>query len=173
MAAGEIDVFGWIQSTVLGDGACVTLVAPADADRVVRGFGGDLAGTRRVPLAEVGVPSVDEPAAAVRDLGSWLLVAEVNGWQGSRPEVLRRVSAGGRSVSAYWNVNRTTRFSYAMDGRVLTAFEVMTPDRRDGADPDCLEEARAGLPLADRRVGGAHARPGVQGHGGVGGRRVA
>jgi hypothetical protein len=29
---------------------------------------------------------------------------------------------------------------------VLTAFEVMTPDRRDGADPDCLEEARAGLP---------------------------
>ena len=83
---------------------------------------------------------------AVRDLGSWLLVVEVNGWQGSRPEVLRRISAGGRAVSAYWNVNLTTRFSYAVDGRVLTAFEVMSPDRRHGADPDCLEEARAGLP---------------------------
>jgi hypothetical protein len=33
-----------------------------------------------------------------------------------------------------------------VDGRVLTAFEVMSPDRRHGANPDCLEEARAGLP---------------------------
>ncbi len=146
MAADEIGAFGWIQSTVFRDGACVTLVAPADGGGVVGGFGGDLAGARRTSLAEIGLLSVDEPAVAVRDLGSWLLVVEVNGWQGSRPEVLRRVSAGGRAVSAYWNVNLTTRFSYAVDGRVLTAFEVMSPDRRHGADPDCLEEARAGLP---------------------------
>jgi hypothetical protein len=146
MAADEIGAFGWIQSTELRDGACVTLVAPADAGGVVRGFGGDLGGARRASLAEIGMPSVDEPGVAVRDLGSWLLVVEVNGWQGSRPEVLRRISAGGRAVSAYWNVNLTTRFSYAVDGRVLTAFEVMSPDRRHGADPDCLEEARAGLP---------------------------
>ena len=146
MAASETDAFGWIRSTVLRDGACVTLVAPADADRVAQGFGGNLEGARRTSLAEIGVPSVDEPVAAIRDLGSWLLVVEVNGWQGSRPEVLRRVSAGSRAVSAYWNVNGTTRFSYAADGRVLTAFEVMTPGRRDGEDPDCLEEARAGLP---------------------------
>ena len=149
MAVDEIGAFGWIQSTVFRDGACVTLVAPADAGGVVRGFGGDLAGARRTSLAEIGLPPVDEPKAAVRDLGSWLLVVEVNGWQGSRPEVLRRVSAGGRAVSAYWNVNLTTRFSYAVDGRVLTAFEVMSPDRRHGADPDCLEEARAGLPWED------------------------
>jgi Family of unknown function (DUF6461) len=149
MAADEIGVFEWIQSTVLRDGACVTLVAPADAGGVVRGFGGDLAGARRTSLAEIGMPPVDEPVVAVRDLGSWLLVAEVNGWQGSRPEVLRRISAGGRAVSAYWNVNLTTRFSYAAGGRVLTAFEVMSPDRRHGADPDCLEEARAGLPWED------------------------
>ena len=101
---------------------------------------------------------------AVRDLGSWLLVVEVNGWQGSRPEVLRRVSAGGRAVSAYWNVNLTTRFSYAVDGRVLTAFEVMSPDRRHGADPDCLEEVTCRAALGGRRVGAPHARPGVQGH---------
>ena len=149
MAADEIGVFEWIQSTVFRDGACVTLVAPADAGGVVRGFGGDLAGARRTSLAEIGLPSVDEPKVAVRDLGSWLLVVEVNGWQGARPEVLRRISAGGRGVSAYWNVNLTTRFSYAVDGRVLTAFEVMSPGRRHGADPDCLEEVRAGLPWED------------------------
>ena len=149
MAADEIGVFEWIQSTVLRDGACVTLVAPADAGGVVRGFGGDLAGARRTSLAEIGMPPVDEPKVAVRNLGSWLLVVEVNSWQGSRPEVLRRISAGGRAVSAYWNVNLTTRFSYAVDGRVLTAFEVMSPGRRHGADPDCLEEVRAGLPWED------------------------
>ena len=149
MAADEIGVFEWIQSTMLRDGACVTLVARADAGGVVRGFGGDLAGARRTSLADIGMPPVDEPKVAVRNLGSWLLVVEVNGWQGSRPEVLRRISAGGRAVSAYWNVNLTTRFSYAADGRVLTAFEVMSPDRRHGADPDCLEEVRAGLPWED------------------------
>lgn len=149
MATDEIGVFGWIQSTVFRDGACVTLVAPADAGGVVRGFGGDLAGARRTSLAEIGMPPVDEPKVAVRDLGSWLLVVEVNGWQGSRPEVLRRISAGGRAVSAYWNVNLTTRFSYAAGGRVLTAFEVMSPGRRHGADPDCMEEVRAGLPWED------------------------
>ena len=146
MTADEIGALEWVQSAVFRDGACVTLVAPADAGEVVRGFGGDLPGARRTPLAEIGLPPADEPEVAVRDLGSWLLVVEVNGWQGSRPEVLRRISAGGRAVSACWNVNLTTRFSYAAGGRVLTAFEVMSPGRRHGGDPDCLEEARAGLP---------------------------
>jgi hypothetical protein len=145
----EVDAFEWIRSTVLHDGACLTLVAPADAGGVVRDFGGHLARGRQASLAGIGVPPIDEPVVAVRDLGPWLLVVEVNGWQGSRPEVLRRVSAGGRAVSAFWNVNLTTRFSYAVGGRVLTAFEVMSPDRRYGADPDSLEEMRAGLPWED------------------------
>src|SRR5487761_71292 len=81
----------------------------------------------------------------VRSLGPWTLAVEVNGWQGSRPEVLERVSAGTRAVSAYWSVNGGTRFSYAAAGRVLAAFDPVFPDRREGADPDCLEGLRAGL----------------------------
>lgn len=146
MAMSEIEAFGWIRSTVLRDGACVTVVAPADAERVMRGFGANPSGARQVSLAGIGMPSADEPMMAIRELGSWLLVVEVNGWQGSRPEVLRRVCAGGRAASAYWNVNGTTRFSYAADGQVLTAFEAMSPDQRHGAEPDSLEQARAGLP---------------------------
>jgi hypothetical protein len=81
VATGEIEAFGWVRSTmVLRDAACVTLVAPADAGRVVRGFGGDIAGARRASLADIGMPSPAEPVVAVRDLGSWLLVVEVNGW---------------------------------------------------------------------------------------------
>lgn len=151
MATDEVGGFGWIQSSVLRDGACVTLVAsadgdPPDVDAVVRGFGGDPAVGRRASLASLGMPPPDQPVLAIRDLRPWLLTVEPNGWQGSRPEVLRRISAGGRVVSAYWNVNHTTRFCYAASGQVLTAFEVMSPGVRDGADPDCLEEARAGLP---------------------------
>jgi hypothetical protein len=84
--------------------------------------------------------------------------------------VLRRVSAGGRAVSAYWNVNAVTRFSYAMDGQVVTAFEAISPGRRSGTDPDHLEELRVGLSWGDAdpvalmlalagRVTGAPVRP--------------
>jgi hypothetical protein len=146
--ADETAGFRWLRASPLRDGACITLVGPPDAGAVVRGFGGDLSEARRMSLAAFGPPGADESAVAVRDVGGWLLVVEVNGWQGSRPEVLRRVSAGGRAVSVYWNVNMTTRFSYAASGQLLTAFEAMTPDRRWGADPDGLEAARSGLPWA-------------------------
>jgi hypothetical protein len=146
--ADETEEFSWFRSSPLRDGACITLVGPPDAEGVVRGFGGDLSAARPMSLAAVGMPTVDEPTIAVREVGEWLLVVEVNGWQGSRPEVLRRVSAAGRAVSVYWNVNATTRFSYAVSGRLLTAFEAMTPGRRFGADPDALETVRSGLPWA-------------------------
>lgn len=146
--ADETEEFSWFRSSPLRDGACITLVGPPDAEGVVRGFGGDLSAARPMSLAALGWPGVDEPTIAVREVGEWLLVVEVNGWQGSRPEVLRRVSAGGRVVSVYWNIEATTRFSYAVSGRLLTAFDAMAPDRRFGADPDGLEAARAGLPWA-------------------------
>ena len=146
--ADETAEFPWLQTPPLRDGACITLVGPPDAEGVVRGFGGDLSEARPMSLAALGMPDVDHPTVAVREVGEWLLVVEVNGWQGSRPEVLRRVSAGGRVVSVYWNVNMTTRFSYAVSGQLLTAFEAMTPGRRFGADPDVLETVRAGLPWA-------------------------
>ena len=102
--ADETAEFPWLRTSPLRDGACITLVGPPDAEGVVRGFGGDLSEARPMSLAAVGMPTVDEPTVAVREVGEWLLVVEVNGWQGSRPEVLRRVSAGGRAVSVYWNV---------------------------------------------------------------------
>jgi hypothetical protein len=90
-----------------------------------------------------------EDLVAVRSLGSWVLAVEINGWQGSRTEVLARISRGTRAVSAFWNVNALTRFSYAVEGRVLTAFEAMSPDSRQGAEPDALEATRVGLPWDD------------------------
>jgi hypothetical protein len=145
--------FSWIRASAPGDAGCVTLVHSADRAAVARAFGGDPSGARRRALADAENLALDIDAdeliesqwLAVRSLGPWTLVVEVNGWQGSRPEVLERVCAGTRAVSAYWNVNGGTRFCYASEGRVLVAFDALFPDRREGADPDCLEGLRAGL----------------------------
>ncbi len=152
-AFAEVEAFSWVYETVLGDAACITLIQSDDVVAVVRGFSGDARGARRMSLedaqAEVMDEWADNPWIGVRIVGSWVLTVEVNGWQGSRPEVLERISAGTRAVSAYWNVNGTTRFSYAAAGRVLTSFEPLFPDRREGDDPDGLESVRAGLPWED------------------------
>jgi Family of unknown function (DUF6461) len=49
-------------------------------------------------------------------------------------------------VSAFWNVNAVTRFSLAAHGSVLTAFEALFFDPRDGTEPDAVEAFRADLP---------------------------
>jgi hypothetical protein len=46
--------------------------------------------------------------------------------------VLRRLSDGARVHSAFWNVNAVSRFSYAVYGKVLSAFEALDlPDHKD------------------------------------------
>jgi hypothetical protein len=155
--AAEVTEFRWIGASGLLDGACVTLVRSDDQAEVVRRFGGGPGGARELSLAAAENLSLDTDSGELiesqwlgaRSLGPWTLAVEVNGWQGSRPEVLERVSAGTRAVSVYWNANGGTRFSYAAAGRVLVVFDAVFPERRQGADPDCLEGLRAGLSWDD------------------------
>ncbi|WP_125591590.1 DUF6461 domain-containing protein [Amycolatopsis balhimycina] len=122
---GEVteDDFGWLSTSPLGEAACVTMVKTTDVDAVVRGFGGVAGEARTIPSAEAGNDLDGAYAVAVVRRGQYVIAVEVNGFQGSRPEVLRRVSRLGETVSAFWNVEALTRFSYAVDGRVKTAFE--------------------------------------------------
>jgi Family of unknown function (DUF6461) len=146
--AAEVAAFSWVQDTVISEAACVTLVRSGDPAKVARALGGRLRQSRRASLAQAAeeLGAEGDAVVAVRGVGSWVLAVEDNGWQGSRPEVLRRVSRGTRAVSTFWNVNGVTRFSYAASGQVVTAFEAMSPEQREGSDPDFLEEARSGLP---------------------------
>lgn len=137
------------MDSALPDAGCVTLARYGDVAAVARAFGGDPERGRRLSLAaaaDLSPGSPEDAWVALRSAGTWVLAVEVNGWQGSRPEVLERVSAGTLAVSSYWNVNGTTRFCYAAGGRQLVEFDALFPDRRYGDDPDCLEELRAGLP---------------------------
>jgi hypothetical protein len=145
----EVDAFDWATGTVLDDAACLTLTEAATVAEVARAFGGDPGRARELTLDEAAEQLTEGPWIAVRPVGSWVLAVELNGWQGSRPEVLERVSAGGRAVSAYWSVNGQTQFCYADRGQVMTAFDAVFPERRTGADPDALAPAADGLPWAD------------------------
>lgn len=140
----EVAAFRWVRDTEIGEAGCVTFVADADVASVARGFAGRADDATPMPLRNVDA-RLGEDLVAVRSLGPWVLAVEVNGWQGSRPEVLARISQGTRAVSAFWNVSALTRFSYAAEGRVLTAFEAMSPESRQGAEPDALEATRANL----------------------------
>ena len=61
-------------------------------------------------------------------LGTAVVMAEDNGWQGSRPEVLRALGSGGQPVvSAYWNVNWSNQFSVVSHGRVSTMHYLEDP----------------------------------------------
>ncbi|MGH3171493.1 MAG: DUF6461 domain-containing protein [Trebonia sp.] len=144
----EVAAFRWVLDTEIGEAGCVTFVADADVASVARCFGERGGDATTMTLRDVD-SRPDEDLVAVRSLGTWVLAVEINGWQGSRAEVLTRISQSTRAVSAFWNVNALTRFSYAVEGRVLTAFEAMSPESRQGAEPDALEATRAGLPWDD------------------------
>jgi hypothetical protein len=143
---GELESFDWVRQSEIGQAGCLTLARTADSEAVARAFGGRVEQAREMSLDRIWAEFEGEPVVAVRRQGEWVVAVEDNGWQGSRVEVLRGL---GFAVSAYWNVNALTRFSYARDGKVRTAFEAMAPNWRHGADPDCLEEIRAGLPWED------------------------
>ena len=148
----EVAVLTWVHDSEIGEAGCVTFVAGADVASVARGFGGRAGDATTMTLRDVDARP-GEDLVAVRSLGPWVLAVEINGWQGSRAEVLARISRGTRALSAFWNVNALTRFSYAVEGRVLTAFEAMSPDSRQGAEPDALEATRVGLPWDDCAMG--------------------
>jgi hypothetical protein len=145
---GELESFDWVVESEIGEAGCLTLTRSTDSETVARAFGGQVGQAREMCLDQIWTEFEGESVVAVRRQGEWIVAVEGNGWQGSRVEVLRGL---GFAVSAYWNVNALTRFSYARDGQVQTAFEAMAPNWRYGADPDCLEEIRADLPWDDDR----------------------
>lgn len=146
----EIERFGWVRRSNIQEAACLTFVRGNDAGRTAEAFGAIADQVRRFDFDEFCEESFalheTYSVIGIRNIGDWLLVVEDNGHQGSRAEVLRRVSHGTEVTSALWNAQSLTRFSHAVDGEVRTAFEALMPEYRQGTQPDGLEEIRAGLP---------------------------
>lgn len=76
--------------------------------------------------------------------GPAVVLFENNGFLGSLPEALRRLSRDGRVCGVYWNVEGDNRLSYAADGAVLVNLDAMFWDEWTGDDFAVLEpESRA------------------------------
>jgi hypothetical protein len=99
----DLSSWQWLRDgrSPLADAGCVTAVAGTDADLVLESFGAD-----PEPLApgEVNWPG-ESPMVSVAQADDGVIAMEVNGFQGSREEVLRVVSKHGRAASIVWNVN--------------------------------------------------------------------
>ncbi|MGS2617023.1 DUF6461 domain-containing protein [Micromonospora sp. LZ34] len=137
----------------LGQAMCVTYARGIDEDAFIRAFGGDPAATatrtRRQLGAELAPYHYNEIPCTllVARVDDWLIGLEENGFQGSRPEVMRGASAGGTAVSVYWNINGTNRLTYNVAGRRVVGFDMYDPDRRWGSDPDALLDDLVDLPF--------------------------
>lgn len=81
------------------------------------------------------------PRVQVGRSGDWLFaLEEVWPHQGTRPEVLRRVSVGAEAVVVYQDIGKLNHeFRYAADGRVVAALTTCVPPHWWGSDPQWLQ----------------------------------
>jgi hypothetical protein len=143
VAEATVADYAWFKDHWLRQAFCITLVRGMDEVEVLRRLGGERSQPRMLTVGEAGELSGSFHAgypqivmAATR--GGWAVAVEDNGWEGSRPEVLRALSADTQAVSVYQNVNALGHFSYAVDGALLVQFEPLFPQRRWGSQPDLL-----------------------------------
>lgn len=126
------DDYDWVED-VLSDAACVTVVTGRSVADVLSAFGAD-------PAVEVDVEDAyEDDMVSVVESGGAVLAVEFNGFQGSMPEVLARVTAGGgMAASMFWNVNDDNAFTCARDGEL-----VVTVDLYDAEDAEDANDAGA------------------------------
>lgn len=110
--------YRWIDRFMNRGGATVTIASGVGVEELISAFGGD----PTVPAAALAPGDMDQ-RLLVGVLGNGVVAIEPDGWQGNRPEVLRRVSVNGRVASLYWNVNAVERFAAAEAGEMLDKFE--------------------------------------------------
>ena len=115
--------------------AFVRHVQPLDALRRVGGLPDTLAERTPAEITELheyehGYPEVVSALA----LGEWTVLLQPNGfWLGHLDDALSR---GTKALSVLRHDYASPRFSYAVDGELITTFHLNYPDHRDGADPD-------------------------------------
>jgi Family of unknown function (DUF6461) len=143
MAKATAADYAWLTDHWLRQAFCFSLVRGLDEAEVLRRLGGERSQPRRLSLGDAaelsgsfqaGYPQLVLAGRA----GGWVVAVEDNGWEGSRPEVLRALSGGTQAVSVYQNVNALGSFNYAVDGALLVSFEPLFPQRRWGSRPDLL-----------------------------------
>ncbi|MBB5784190.1 DUF6461 domain-containing protein [Nonomuraea jabiensis] len=139
------------RNPYLTQATCWTVVqpiaSPLTIEAVVERLGGRAEDLEPEPDDDVDEADYEGVFYISQDDASFILY-ESNGYQGIRPEVLRRLSDGARVLSLFWNVNGTTRLMYAAYGTIVTALDPMFPGERWGETPHALDAELAVLEAA-------------------------
>ncbi|MFI6514637.1 DUF6461 domain-containing protein [Spirillospora sp. NPDC050679] len=150
------DVLRFTSGEPLGDIFCLTFVKNVGAAEALRRMGAlpETVRTRSLEEGweaqtsyEAGYPDL----AWALDLGDWTVVIEPNGFNGTFASCLPALSQGTEAVSVLRHDYAEDTFDYAVDGTVVTGFELLAPEYRYGNDPDLLLEhmRAAGLPTEE------------------------
>jgi hypothetical protein len=146
-----MSAYDWVDNDALLAAACLTGVVGVSAEEVVRRFGADLM-TERSATFDDAFNDMSTARLVFDDVHGGVLVAENNGWEGSRPEVVEAVSDGSRVASIYWNVNAVMRFTYAENGVVVACFDPLFVEQTwIGADPASIRERASDLEFGVER----------------------
>lgn len=135
--------FRWLrEDDSLDDVYCVSFVRGLSPREALRRFGVDERTMEEMTFDELTERSAAnaEGAAgcigAVR-IGGWTMVVEPGGWKlAIDPETGARVSAGTELVSVCRHDYAADHFAYLVDGEVVTSFDPIAPNAREGGDPD-------------------------------------
>lgn len=144
--------YAWIgtEFPALVGAFCITFVRSPDAGEVLRRVGAEPENVHATTFAAAG-DRFDVRAGpvvlAVR-LGGWVATVEENGTEGARAEVLRALTEGTEAVSVLATITGNGRFTHMAEGRLQTAFGVMSPERRWGEHPDRLVPAMRAVGLS-------------------------
>lgn len=139
----------WLADSPLTDtraGFCLTLVRGATERDVFAAFGADADRAAPRSWRDLG----DVMWVQVGRCGDWVYALELNSAHGTRPAVLRRVSAGGQAVTVRVPAgNVRHEFAYAERGDLIAAVNTLTLGNWQGSDPRRLEflAREAGLVL--------------------------
>lgn len=115
---------------------CATFAQGLDETELLLRFGGDLSQAQWIPMNSWEVIEELQVLGEVIQVGQcngWAFAYEDNGFNGTRPEILRSVSAQTVAVSVFRNVNAVARFCYAEDGITIANFDPIDPPFEDAS----------------------------------------
>ncbi|HEX7165204.1 MAG TPA: DUF6461 domain-containing protein [Trebonia sp.] len=131
---------------------CLTFVRGGTEREVLEGFGADLDDAVAARDAMISIDEAhDRPTVMVGRSGEWVFALEENiPARGTRPEVLRRVSARTEAVAVYNDIGKgNDEFAHAFNGEVITAVTTSIPPHWRGSEPDRLRSLAEEIALDD------------------------
>jgi hypothetical protein len=128
---------------------CLTWCQSSDLEEVARRFGATPETGSWATVDDLEDLEFEhwEELVELTELDGWTVALEPGGFQGVRAAVLEPLSVGGCAFSVFWNGELDNEVAYAIDGRIITSFDLMNIAQRSGSDPAALDELldRVGL----------------------------